>query len=59
MASVSNAQLRRDLIEARGERSAANFRTRLNGDLEAIAGRRHPVNGAARVANGNGARSAV
>lgn len=54
MAITSNAQLRRDVIEARGERSAANFRTRLNTDLETLAGKRHPVAGHARVGNGNG-----
>ena len=53
MRGVSNAQLRRDVIEARGERGAACFRTKLNSDLEALAGRRHPVAGQARV-NGNG-----
>ena len=59
LATVSNAQLRRDVIKARGERSAAHLRTRLNGDLEAIAGRRHPINGQARVVNGNGAHDAA
>jgi hypothetical protein len=54
MAAAPSARLRADLIEARGARAAANFRTRLNGDLEQLAGRRHPVNGRAHVGNGNG-----
>jgi hypothetical protein len=53
MAQASNAEVRATLIQARGERGAAVFRTKLNSDLEALAGRRHPVAGRAQV-TGNG-----
>jgi hypothetical protein len=58
LATASNAELRRALIEVRGSKAAANFRTRLNSDLEARNGRRHPVNGQARV-HDNGAGTAL
>jgi hypothetical protein len=58
IATASNRELRGTLIEMRGDKAAANFRTRLNGDPEQRRGRRHPVNGQARV-HGNGAHSAV
>jgi hypothetical protein len=53
LAEVSNAQLRQDLVEVRGEQSAAVLRTKLNSTLEVRRGRRHACNGEARV-NGHG-----
>ena len=46
MATTSNAQLRRDLRETRGERSASCLKTKLHHDLKARSGYRVP--------NGNG-----
>jgi hypothetical protein len=54
LAKVSNAQLIADLITARGGKSAAFVRTRLNDTLERRSGRRHPNNGQATVYTGNG-----
>jgi hypothetical protein len=57
LANASSHELREALIEARGAKAAANFRTKLNSDLEQHRGRRHPINGRAHV--GNGTHSAV
>ena len=58
MATAPQAEIRATLIEARGSKAAANFRTRLNSDLEARNGRRHPAAGTPRVpTNGDGAHA--
>jgi hypothetical protein len=58
LSTVSNAELREDLILARGAVSAAHLRTRLNGDLEQRRGRRHPAAGTPRVpTNGDSAHA--
>ena len=46
MAGVSNAQLRRDLIEARGKRSASCYATKMRGDLKARSNGHAHANGA-------------